>query len=88
MCILSGMSTVDVNDFSGSGDDYKIASPEDQLEEIIIVAYETALDAGLKPSQALAVVENWAASERLRLADQTESSTPELGRLAGFLLAA
>ena len=62
MRILSGMNTADINDFSGPGEDYKIAGPEDQLEEIIIVAYETALDAGLKPAQALAVVETWAAS--------------------------
>lgn len=44
MRILSGMNTADINDFSGPGEDYKIAGPEDQLEEIIILAYETALD--------------------------------------------
>ena len=88
MNILFELNTVDVNHFLGSCDDYKIAGPEDQLEEIIIVAYETALDAGLKPEQALAVLETWAASERLRLADQTELSTPELDRLTGFLRAA
>lgn len=88
MRILSGMNTADINDFSGPGEDYKIAGPEDQLEEIIILAYETALDAGLKPAQALAVVETWAASERLRLADQTESSTSERDRLTGVLQAA
>jgi hypothetical protein len=48
MRILSGMNTADINDFSGPGEDYKIAGPEDQLEEIIILAYETALDAGLE----------------------------------------
>ena len=51
MRILSGMNTADINDFSGPGEDYKIAGPEDQLEEIIILAYETALD---KPLEAIA----------------------------------
>ena len=88
MRILAGMNTADFNDFSGSSEDYKIAGPEDQLQEIIIVAYELALDAGLRPAEALAVVETWAASERLRLADHTEFSILERDALTGFLRAA
>jgi len=88
MRILDGMNTPDFNDFSGSSEDYKVAGPEDQLLEIIIVAYEMALDSGLKPAQALAIVETWAASERLRLADHTETSILERDALTGFLQAA
>jgi uncharacterized protein (DUF2237 family) len=88
MHILSRMNKADFNDLSNASENYKVTGPEDQLEEIIIVAYETALDAGLKPAQALAVVEAWAASERLRLADHTESSTLERDPLTGFLRAA
>jgi hypothetical protein len=46
--------------------EYTIIGPEDQLQEIIIVAYEAALEAGLQPAQALAILEGFAESERAR----------------------
>ncbi len=57
-----------------SSQDYILQGPEDQLQEIIIVAYEAALEAGLEPAQALAVLETWSANERSRLADHAVSS--------------
>ncbi len=68
--------------------DYILQGPEDQLQEIIIVAYGAALEAGLKPAQALAVLETWAASERSRLADHAVSSHCADDILASFRPAA
>jgi hypothetical protein len=46
--------------------EYTIISSEDQLQEIIIVAYEAALEAGLQPARALAILEGFTESERAR----------------------
>jgi hypothetical protein len=59
---------------SFSSEDYTILGPEDQLQEIVIIAFEAAIEAGLKPAQALAVLEAFAASERDRLQDRIEPS--------------
>jgi hypothetical protein len=88
MRILSGTSLVDFDDLTCPAGDYNLEGPEDQLREIIIVAYEAALEAGMEPAQALAVLESWVVSERLRCEDQTESSTGEQYTMSGFLQAA
>ena len=74
--------------FSDSPQDYRAEGAEDQLQEIIIVSYEAALEAGLKPAQALTVLQAWAASERLRLEDQAGSSPCDQNTLTGFFQAA
>ncbi len=88
MRMLGGMNTAQLDDFPCSSEDYKVEGPEDQFQEIIIVAYEAALEAGVKPAQALAVLESWVASERLRCEDLAESSTSEQDTPTGFLQAA
>jgi hypothetical protein len=41
-----------------------LAGPESHLEEILIVAYETALEAGLEPGKALWVIASWLTSQQ------------------------
>jgi hypothetical protein len=86
MCIID--STLDFEALQDSPDDYRVESAEDQLQEIVIVAYEAALEAGLKPARALEVLEAWAASERLRIEDRGEASVCQQGQSHSFLQAA
>jgi hypothetical protein len=44
--------------------DLVLAGPESHLEEILIVAYETALEAGLEPGKALCVIASWLTSQQ------------------------
>jgi hypothetical protein len=41
----------------------------EELKNILIVSYETAVDRGLEPSAALAAILEWAAQECARLSD-------------------
>ena len=50
--------------------DYVVSSLESRLEEILVIAYETAVEAGLEPRQAFALITRWLASEQaLRKSD-------------------
>jgi hypothetical protein len=68
--LLGDISIFDGSSFSSK--DYSFLGPEDQLQEIVIIAYEAAIEAGLKPVQALAALETFAASERARLQDRED----------------
>lgn len=57
--------------FIPSGDflpatDYVVSSLESSLEEILIIAYETAVEAGLEPREAYAVISRWLVNEGRR----------------------
>jgi hypothetical protein len=52
---------------SGSASHSVIGEPERQLHEILTFSYEAALEAGLAPKRAFAVIEDWLASEQLSL---------------------
>lgn len=64
------MRSIATDDFSSatgdSATDDVVTSPENRLEEILIIAYETAVEAGLEPRQAFSVIAKWLASEQLR----------------------
>ncbi|MFZ1109058.1 MAG: hypothetical protein WAN43_12040 [Rhodomicrobium sp.] len=55
--------TFSADDFS-SAPQYSANSLESRLEEILVIAYETAVEAGLEPRQALVVISRWLASEQ------------------------
>jgi hypothetical protein len=55
--------TFSADDFS-SATQYSANSLESRLEEILVIAYETAVEAGLEPRQALVVISRWLASEQ------------------------
>jgi hypothetical protein len=59
------MRSISADDFS-SATQYGANSLECRLEEILAIAYETAVEAGVEPRQALVVIARWLASEQRR----------------------
>ena len=53
--------------FQGFDDDRPAPQARNALESALIAGYERALEQGLTPSHALAVILSWAAEERDRL---------------------
>ncbi len=51
---------------SPAANDYVVSSQESRLQEILVIAYETAVEEGLEPRQAFAVIARWLASEQTR----------------------
>jgi hypothetical protein len=59
---------------------FAIGDPEGDLHEILSFSYEAALEAGLAPRKAFAIIENWLAIEQLRLRDSATTGHRELSR--------
>ncbi len=57
--------SISADDFS-SVTRYGANSVESCLEEILVIAYETALEAGLEPGEAFDVIAKWLADEQGR----------------------
>jgi hypothetical protein len=59
------MRSISADDFSSAAQ-YGANSLESRLEEILAIAYETAVEAGLEPRQAFVVISRWLAMEQGR----------------------
>lgn len=59
------MGSITYSEFSAATE-YGAISLESHLEEILAIAYETAVEAGLEPRKAFIVIARWLADEQRR----------------------